>query len=197
MNSLVIRTSSLWLFLTALLIAVALSFCATGHSYAAEGPSEISTSVLVVSNSGQAQPDSASDAENDVAVEQIEDDENALSAGITSTWSLVDLLCATSTLILSVGLLASISKRRLRGVIQLRHVVLGGLSTVPALVSVAAVCFTQDFAMPMSLVDEMSVFFAVLLAANLVIVLAANVKQRINDNNDLDLNKPDIANATA
>ena len=197
MTSLVNKASSLCLCLVALLFCFVLGLGVTEYSYAAEAPSEISTSIVLAEDSDDAQHANDSKPESDGAVEQIEDDENALSAGITSTWSLVDLVCATTSLVLSVGLLASISKRRLRGVIQLRHVVLGGFSTLPALVSVAAVSFTQDFAMPMSLVDEMSVFFAVLLAANLVIVFAANVKQRMDDHNDLDLNKPDMANATA
>lgn len=197
MISSVNKRSSLCLSLLALFLTFMLCFGLAEFSYAAEDFSKVATSIMAVENSNDAREASDSSPENADAVEQIEDDENALSAGITSTWSLVDLVCATATLVLSVGLLASISKRRLRGVIQLRHDVLGGLSTLPALVSVAAVSFTQDFAMPMSLVDEMSVFFAVLLAANLIIVFAANVKQRMDDHNDLDLNKPDMANATA
>ena len=197
MASLTNRSSSCIAALVSLVIAIVISMSIVGYSYAAETTSEGAPSSAPATQVSQSKSSYGSSASDNAAVEQIEDDENALSAGNTSTWALVDLVCGIGTLALSVGLLASISKRRLRGVIQLRHVVLGGLSTVPALVAIATLSFTQDFAMPMSITDEMSIFFAVLFAANAVIVFAANVKQRFDDHNDLDLNKPDMANAAA
>lgn len=114
------------------------------------------------------------------AEERIDDEAIAMSAGVTSTWSVVDLVCSTLTMVLCVALLASNARHRSDGGVRKGRITLGGLSVVPAFVSVVVLATTQDFAMPSSLYDELSVLFMVLLAVQVILFAAANLgKNRI------------------
>lgn len=112
--------------------------------------------------------------------EQIDDDETALSAGVTSTWSIVDFVCAMATMVLCCVLLGSNALHRNDGGVRKGRITLGAISVVPALVGVVVLALTQDFAMPASMYDELSALFMVLLVIQLVLFAAANLgKNRI------------------
>lgn len=185
-----------WIYLLSFLLAIALCNCVVEHSFAAELPAEASPTIALSDGAKQAEVSKESEVDAIATVEQIEDNKNPSSAGVTSTWSLIDLFCAIVTMSLCIGLLANISQRRINGIVQPSRTLLGAASTIPAIVAVFAIAFTQDFAMPMSIFDELSIFFSVLLIANLVLVILATIKQR-DDHNDTGHNNTDIANAPA
>lgn len=120
------------------------------------------------------------------ATEQIDDEENALSSGVTSTWSIVDLFCAIANLAFCIALLGDTASRRVEGYVPRSRTIIGAASAVLAFASILVLAMTQDFAMPASVADELSFLFVALLVVQVVLFAVIKLGRK-GDSGDVDM----------
>ena len=107
--------------------------------------------------------------------EQADNNINARSAGARSSWSIVNLICAIASLAFCIALLADAANKRVAGFVTRGRAVIGGMSAALALAGVFAMALTQNFAMPASIADELSIVFVAVLVVQVILFAIAKL----------------------
>lgn len=107
--------------------------------------------------------------------ERSDDGKKAFPAGMTSTWSIVNLVCAIANLAFSIALLSDAARKRVAGFVTRGRAIIGGVSAVLALLGILALSLTQNFAATMSVADELSFVFVVFLVVQVILFAIAKL----------------------